>query len=66
MPGFDGKGPDGNGPKQVNKGWPRRYGNPQGQGRGQGGRGRGQGQGGGGFGRGIRRRDGSCQTDDRS
>lgn len=25
MPQGDGTGPDGNGPKSVNKGWPRRY-----------------------------------------
>lgn len=62
MPGGDGTGPDGNGPKSVNKGWPRRYPQPQ---RDQGsGRGQGLGRRGQGLGRGLRRRDGSCQIQD--
>ncbi len=31
MPGGDGTGPDGKGPKNVNKGWPERYEHGQGR-----------------------------------
>ncbi len=37
MPGGDGTGPDGKGPKSSNKGWPERYNQDQGQGRKKGG-----------------------------
>ena len=46
MPNGDGTGPDGKGPKRLNKGWPERYARNQGAG---------------GQGRRMRRRDGSCQ-----
>lgn len=44
MPGFDGKGPKGDGPKKQNKGMPMRDGSGRGQGR-RVGRGGGKGQG---------------------
>lgn len=44
MPGKDGKGPDGRGPKRVNQGVPKRDGRGTGQGR-RGGRGTGRGRG---------------------
>lgn len=52
MPKGDGTGPDGKGPKQTQKGWPKRDGSGQG-----GNRKGGRGQGGGG----LRKRDGSCK-----
>ena len=52
MPNGDGTGPDGKGPKQTQKGWPKRNGT------GQGGKGKGRGKG---QGNGLRKRDGSCK-----
>ncbi len=52
MPGGDGTGPDGKGPKSVNKGWPDRY-----EQRKRENLNRGKG-----MGKGLRRQDGSCRN----